>query len=127
MKADEAGSEPCSIEEMLGEPTVKSNQVSKSKEGRHSEVDSSKIIIADNKEKISNSSSPLENEQLQRQQQAKKDKNLIELDFEMTDEMKQQQQSINFGSLPFQPARAPSGGEATATTAAGDGFKKQGQ
>lgn len=50
---------------MLGEPPA-----SKDKHARKpSEVDSSKIIIANNEEKISNSSSPMENENLTRQQE----------------------------------------------------------
>ena len=42
--------------------------------------------IANNEEKISNSSTPLENEKLRHQSEREKDKDRIELEFEMTQE-----------------------------------------
>ena len=58
--------------------------------GDLSHVDGS-IAIANNEEKISNSSSPVINEKLQRKAQKSKAKNKIELNVEMTEEMKRQE------------------------------------
>ena len=49
---------------------------------------SASIVIANNEEKISNSSTPLENEKLRRKAKKLKDNNKIELNVEMTEEMK---------------------------------------
>lgn len=68
--------------------------------GDLSHVDGS-IAIANNEEKISNSSSPVINEKLQRKAQKSKAKNKIELNVEMTEEMKRQEQSLNFGATPY--------------------------
>ena len=47
--------------------------------------------IANHEEKISNSSTPLENEKLQRKASQRRAKNKIELNVEMTEEMKRQE------------------------------------
>ena len=62
---------------------------------------SASIVIANNEEKISNSSTPLENEKLRRKASMLKTKNKIELNVEMTEEMKRQEQSLNFGATPY--------------------------
>lgn len=49
------------------------------------------IAIVNNEEKISNSSTPFENEKLQRKARKSKSKNKIELNVEMTEEMKRQE------------------------------------
>ena len=59
---------------------------------------SSQIRIVNNEEKISNSSSPIEKENLQRQEQETIAGEKIELNVEMTEEMKRQEQSVNFGA-----------------------------
>ena len=59
------------------------------------------VQIANNEEKISNSSTPMENEKLRRQASQKKSRNKIELKVEMTEEMKRQEQSVNFGATPY--------------------------
>ena len=87
----------CSIEEMLGEKLVdispQENKESltekKSKTKKNKKVEGkSKFEITNNEEKISNSSTPIENEKLRSQADKKKNKNKIEIDFEMTEEMK---------------------------------------
>ena len=50
-----------------------------------------RVSITNNEEKISNSSTPLENERLQQQAKAKESLNKIELNVEMTEEMKRQE------------------------------------
>jgi len=55
------------------------------------EAQSASIAIADNVEKISNSSTPIENEKLKRKARQSKSKNKIELNVEMTEEMKRQE------------------------------------
>ena len=80
----------CDLEEILGEVSI-----------ADAEPQSAQIIIANNEEKISNSSTPMENEKIQRKARAKKGKNKIELNVEMTEEMKRQEQSINFGATPY--------------------------
>ena len=62
---------------------------------------SASIVIANNEEKISNSSTPLENEKLRRKASMLKAKDKIELNVEMTEEMKRQEQSLNFGATPY--------------------------
>ena len=59
------------------------------------------VQIANNEEKISNSSTPMENEKLRRQASQRKSRNKIELKVEMTEEMKRQEQSVNFGATPY--------------------------
>lgn len=49
------------------------------------------VQIANHEEKISNSSTPLENEKLQRKASQRRAKNKIELNVEMTEEMKRQE------------------------------------
>lgn len=58
--------------------------------GDLSHVDES-IAIVNNEEKISNSSSPVINDKLQRKAMKSKAKNKIELNVEMTEEMKRQE------------------------------------
>ena len=59
------------------------------------------VQITNNEDKISNSSTPMENEKLQRMASMQQAKNKIELNVEMTEEMKRQEQSLNFGGAPF--------------------------
>lgn len=59
------------------------------------------VVVANNEEKISNSSTPEQNEKLQRKASQQRGKNKIELKVEMTEEMKRQEQSVNFGATPF--------------------------
>ena len=56
-----------------------------------------KSEIKNNEEKNSNSSSKIENEKLRSWAEKKQNKNKIVLDFEMTKEIKKEEESINFG------------------------------
>ena len=73
--------------------------------GDLSHVDGTHVVgkqLEDKEEKISNSSTPVINEQLEREaRKSKKVKNKIELNVEMTEEMKRQEQSLNFGATPY--------------------------
>lgn len=106
-----------SIEEVLGEdhllgsneddiPNLRTSPVKeKVKESkidkRTKKIKSKMPAIRNNAEQISNSSSPIENEKLRRNEHKKKDIGKIELDFEMTDEQKNQEQSLQFGATPI--------------------------
>lgn len=52
------------------------------------EVKEGRVGMTNNEEKISNSSTPFENERLQQQAKSKDAQNKIELNVEMTEEMK---------------------------------------
>ena len=60
--------------------------------------DGKRFEILNNDDKISNSSTPMVNEKLASQQEQKMNKNKIELDFEVTEEEKIKEESMNFGS-----------------------------
>ena len=65
------------------------------------------IALANNEEKISNSSTPFKNEKIQRKARKSNAKNKIELNVEMTEEMKRQEQSLDFGATPYSQKRTP--------------------
>lgn len=67
---------------------------------------SSQIRIENNEEKISNSSTPMENEKLEMQARRLRSDKKIELNFEMNEEMKRQEQSINFGTTVYHSQRS---------------------
>ena len=68
----------CCIDEVLGDPNEKKQEKPKSKH----------MQICNNEDKISNSSSPIENEKLLRREQQNQNKGKIELEFEITEEQK---------------------------------------
>ena len=112
LKANELDqkSEKCSLEDILGvdglkSPDDKQDSVKESskEQGVAGKTKLQKDIyrITNNEEKISNSSSPLINESLQKQQEMEENQNLIEINVEMTEEQKKQEQSLNFGATPY--------------------------
>jgi len=55
-------------------------------------------VTINNNEAISNSSSPLENEQIQRNIENEANAGKIELQIDLTEEQKKQQESLSFGA-----------------------------
>ena len=80
---------------------TKKESKAKDKKKGNKKTRTSVIEICNNEEKISNSSTPIENEKLQRETQEIQNKDKIELDFEITEEQKKQEQSMQFGATPI--------------------------
>ena len=100
--AQQASNEPvknskCSIEDMLGEKLLQTPPQETMGQITEAKKEKSKFEITNNEEKISNSSTPIENEKLQSNYEKKQNKSKITLDIELTEEMKKQEESINFG------------------------------
>ena len=105
MELDEH-SEKYSIEDILGNQPEnsfesKKKQSDEKNTDKQANLSSSQFKITNNEEKISNSNSPLINESLQKEAELKENKDLIEINIEMTDEMKRLEQKINFGVTPY--------------------------